>query len=117
MRTLALVLLLTSVAACKKSERPVDRYTTRGKVAAIDPKGALDIHHERIADYKTRDGAAKGMDSMVMTFTPVAGTKVDPGIVAGDPVTFSFEVHWDEAPYLRLTAIEELPADTTLELK
>ena len=117
MRPLVLVLLLISAAACRKSDTPVDTYTTRGKVAAIDPAGKLDIHHERIADYKTRDGAAKGMDSMVMTFTPVAGTKVDPGIAAGDPVSFTFEVHWDEAPYLRLTAIEELPADSALELQ
>ncbi len=111
-----LIPLVVLVVACKSDPRPADRYTARGRVEAIDPSGKLDIHHERIADYKTRDGAANGMDSMVMTFTPVAGVKLD-GIAPKDLVSFSFEVHWDEAPYLRVTKIEELPAGTALELR
>lgn len=110
------IVLLVAFVGCK-DERGVDRYTAAGKIVAL-PAGeakAVDIHHERIPTYRTRDGKQKGMDAMQMSFTPVGGVSLD-GLAVGDPVRFSFEVHWDTAPYLRLTAIEKLPPDTTLEL-
>lgn len=114
---LALLVVVAAVVTGCEDKRAVDRYTVAGKIVAL-PAGdaaAVDIHHERIPTYRTQDGKAKGMDAMQMSFTPVAGVSLA-GLAAGDLVRFTFEVHWDAKPYLRLTAIEKLPADTPLQL-
>lgn len=123
MRTaaLALALAIVVVPACKsgkESESPAARsYTVRGKVVALPTEGApsIAIHHEEIPEFVGRSGKTQPMMAMEMPF----GVGDEPsleGIEPGDVVEFTFEVDFARQPPTRITAIEELPAETELEL-
>ena len=108
-------LLLGFVVSCSKPA-PGAQYTVNGKIVGVGakPGDKIDIHHERIADYKSREGKVAGMDSMVMSFAPSASM---PPVAVGDIVRVTFTVHFDSDPGLRIVTIEKLPADTTLVLQ
>jgi hypothetical protein len=95
-----------------------ESYTVKGRIAHI-PEGKspaeFEIHHESIPTFKSRTGETTGMESMQMPFALPAGISAQ-GFAVGDPVRFTFEVHWDEKPMLRITKIEKLSSDTALEL-
>ena len=100
----------------------------RGRVTSLPTGGALSqplfIRHEAIPDFVGADGevhvnadGALGMKAMEMPFPEMApGVSFD-GIDAGDPVAFDFAVAWDgRSPRYWITRVEELPADTELEI-
>lgn len=99
-------------------EQPHEQFTARGQIVAVRPD-ALDIHHERIAAMRGIDGQVHPMDSMTMPFgipDRLGESLRTTPLAVGDAVTFTFEVHRESAPILRLTSIEKLPAGTRLEL-
>lgn len=85
------------------------------------PGSEFKIHHEHIPGFKSKDGVVfvaadgvPGMKSMVMAFPLGPGISLD-GIEAGDKVRFSFEVNWGGSPPWRVTALEEIDADTVID--
>ena len=121
-RPLARLVLLAAAlagaagAACREPAPPPARYTVRGLIKAISVEPLeLDIHHEAIPEFVTRDGEKTGMPSMSMPFG-VLDRAALAGIEPGDRARITFEVRWDMRPTTQVVAIEELPPDTPLEL-
>ena len=105
-----------AVTGCREPAPPPARYTVRGLVKAISVEPLeLDIHHEAIPEFVTRDGTKTGMASMSMPFG-VLDRAALAGIEPGDRARITFEVRWDMRPATQIVAIEELPPDTPLEL-
>lgn len=96
--------------ATPTSTRSTATYSTRGTIEALpDPSrrgSLLQIHHERIADFKSRDGAVVGMNEMVMPFPLAPGVTTD-GLAVGDRVEFEFAVDWDATPPYAVTRIRK----------
>jgi hypothetical protein len=55
------------------------------------------------------------MDSMTMPFPLAEGVELD-GVEPGDKVGFTLEVEWEGDPPYRITTLEELGAETVLDL-
>jgi Cu/Ag efflux protein CusF len=92
-------------------------YSVRGQVVELpaSARGELTVHHEDVPDFRDRDGKPSHMDSMAMPFALAPGLPMS-GIEPGDKVAMTFEVRWTAQPALRITKLEELPADTALDL-
>jgi|GEM_PF-886694 len=130
-------------AACSKDpsqdtpvaseKRPIRAYETRGRVVAIpqapkpDAKDAAakpppptqrlySIRHERIEKFEDSKGRVSPMRAMVMKFSPAEGVDMTT-LKVGDPITFTFEVHWENDPehILKVTKFNVMPGDTVLE--
>lgn len=95
-------------------------YDVRGEVFALpEAEGdspTMKIRHEAIDDLVGVDGEVWGMDSMTMPFA------LDPDVdltdvQVGDKVRFTLLVDWTGAMAQRITALEELPAETELEFR
>ena len=98
----------------------VARYHVLGVVDALpDPSRVgeieLQIHHERIPDFKDKSGKIVGMNEMVMGFPAGPGVKL-PELKVGDKVEFDFEVTWDGAVPYYLTSIRRLDPATPVKL-
>lgn len=111
--------LLFALVACDSDEPaestpPDGTYTVRGEVRDVGPT-SIAIHHEAIPEFVNREGEPSGMASMSMMFHRPESLAID-GIETGDPVELTFDVRWNGDHTLTLTAIEELPADTVLEI-
>lgn len=98
----------------------IDTYESRGIVVRVpdpaDPIADLVIRHEAIDDFRSMQGEVVGMDSMSMAFPVGPGvdlTEVEPGA----KIEFTLEVEWAGEPPYRVVRIEELPADTELDLR
>jgi Cu/Ag efflux protein CusF len=111
---------LLSAAACDdeggdEPAVPADAtYTVRGRVSDITGND-VSIAHEAIPDFVNREGETVGMESMTMAFHRPDGVSLD-GIDVNDAVEITFEVRFQSAEVLTITAIRRLPADTALGL-
>jgi len=94
-------------------------YQVRGVLIALpDPAtgaGQLRVRHEAIPDLVGASGEVEGMPAMTMPF-PVAEALDLAGFAAGDAVRLDLRIDWDAARPVEVTAIEKLPAGTTLTL-
>jgi Cu/Ag efflux protein CusF len=91
-------------------------YKVRGEVKGFDEaSGQLAIHHEKIPDFKNREGQKVGMMSMQMSFRTAEGVD-GKSLAVGDKIEFEFAVEWDKTPPIVVTKVKKLPADTALEL-
>lgn len=111
--------LLFALVACDGAEpaeptSPDGTYTVRGQVGDVG-ETSLAVHHEAIPEFVNREGEPSGMASMSMMFHRPASVPIE-GIETGDLVELTFDVRWNGDHTLTLTAIEELPEDTVLEL-
>jgi Cu/Ag efflux protein CusF len=115
--TLAIGWLLAAVS-CKGTADADAHYRVRGSVQSAAGSGeaarAL-IHHERIPDFKDRDGKPSAMDSMSMNFA------LGPGVTAsafkpGAKIAFEFDVRWSSGSPLVITRVTPLPDATVLVL-
>ena len=108
-----------SAASETAAPRRVQTYEGRGEVTALpdpaDPSTALIIRHEAIDDFADIDGDVVGMDAMTMPF-PVSDEVSLAGLAPNDQVSFTLEVEWEGDPPYRITRVEELGADTVLDL-
>lgn len=104
--------------AVAEAEAPaVQRYEVRGVVGGLPTESspALTVRHEAVPDFVDFEGEVVGMDSMSMPFPLADGVDIT-GIEPGDKVAFTLEVEWEgDVPY-RISRIEELPAETELDL-
>ena len=110
----------SSATAAPSPTPAVARYHVRGVVDALpDParvgETELQIHHERIADFKDKSGKVVGMNEMVMGFPAGPGLKL-PHLNVGDKVEFDFEVTWNGAVPYYLTSIQRIDPATPLTL-
>ena len=98
------------------AERVAHTYESRGivqKLPGESPDAQLMIQHEPLPDFKNSAGKVVGMNSMTMPFPPADDVSVE-NLAVGDKVRFTFEVQWEPSAGWTLTAVEKLPADTTL---
>lgn len=115
---LRVVLVLLTIGCGKPdllaSDLMAERFTTRGKVIAIEGT-TLEIFHEFMPKIRTIDGTIEDMIPMTMRF---AATTSAPAveIAAGDAVKIEFTIHYGTSAPLRLISIEKLPTGTQLEL-
>lgn len=83
-------------------------YTVNGTIEQLpDPavKGSmLQVHHEDIPGFVSREGTVVGMNAMTMPFPPAPGVSLA-GLKVGDAVELTFEVRWDRIPPQQATAI------------
>lgn len=109
---------LTLVSACGRKDVGHD-YTVRGIVRQLpspgDPASDFYLEHEAIPGFVGRDGQASGMDSMTMPFELAKGVSLE-GVAIGDPVEVRLHVDWSADLAVVVTALEELPAGTRLDL-
>jgi len=112
------VSLALAATACTKRADANASYRTRGLVNEVEGSGAdlrVEIHHERIADFKDRDGNLSPMDSMAMKFA--LGPGVDAGAFKpGAKVAVDFDVRWSDSAPLLITKADVLPEPAQLQL-
>jgi hypothetical protein len=109
----ALTLALAAVS-CKGSADVDAHYTVRGQVKNFQAEHVL-IHHERIAEFKDRDGKPSAMDSMAMNFSLAPGVAQD-AFKPGAKLSIEFDVRWSSGDPLVITKVTPLPDDTALVL-
>lgn len=115
-------LLVCGLMACagEPPAPPPDVYTARGMVRQLPAEGParsdIYIHHEAIEDFKGEDGEVIGMEAMAMPFAVAESADLS-GLQAGDRVTFTFEVRWQNGDPLRVTAIDDLGEDVRLDFE
>lgn len=115
--------LAGTLAACSRSSpapaasAPVETYASRGKIVALpDPKGALlQIHHEEIPTFKSKDGRVIGMKHMIMPFA-LASEAALGDLRPGDAVEFTFTIDWTRTPPQQITIIKRLDPATPLHI-
>ena len=73
------------------------------------------MRHEAMPGFVGIDGEVVGMESMTMPFPVGEGVELD-GVEVGDKVGFTLEVEWEGDPPYRITRVEELGAETVLDL-
>ncbi len=115
LRSLAIAMTLALAAFSCKGTADVDaHYTVRGEVKKFEADHAL-IHHERIAEFKDRDGKPSAMDSMAMNFSLAPGVPED-AFKPGAKLSVEFDVRWSSGDPLVITKVTPLPDDTALVL-
>ena len=98
---------------------PADNtYTLRARVDALpNPKRQfLDLHHEKLPEFKNEKGEVIGMNEMVMGFPYFAPGVSIADLKPGDPVEFTMEMRFTSKPRFLITRITKLPEDTKLNL-
>ncbi|MFL6195349.1 MAG: hypothetical protein ACJ75H_14325 [Thermoanaerobaculia bacterium] len=115
---LAAVLALAVLAA--GCGRPSGRnYVVRGQVVAL-PSPAngnlLQLHHEPIDNFVTRDGQVEGMDSMTMPFL-VARSVSFQAIHPGDVIEVILHVDWKADRAVEVTGLRKLAPDMKLDFR
>lgn len=119
---LAALVLLAALACSggpgeEAASGEIATYSVRGLVrqAPTPERPQMLVYHEAIPAFADADGNVVGMDSMSMPFDLAEGVDVA-GIEAGDKIRFDLEVEWSRTVPGLVTAVEELPADTELQL-
>jgi hypothetical protein len=116
---LALGLLAILLAAgCVRKERG-HNYVVRGQVVDLPSPGngnLLQLHHEPVDNFVTREGKAEGMDSMTMPFL-VAKTVSLRDIHAGDKIEVILHVDWRADRAVEITGLRKLAPGQTLDFR
>lgn len=101
---------------CAGPEAEPACYEVRGQVVRrehYDTTSRLLISHERIEDFRGRDGKVAPMPAMHMLFGLSPELSAAPA-KPGDKLRFKFCVRWDQRPVLLITALSALDPDVTL---
>jgi len=89
---------------------PAMVYTVNGRIEQLPDtavKGSmLQVHHEDIPGFVSREGKVVGMNAMTMPFPPAPGVSLQ-GLSVGDEVELTFEVRWDRMPPQQATSIRK----------
>ncbi len=118
----ALAVALCHVACGKPPAapaKPVDSYAMRGEIVRLPQPGEREIaiRHEAVPDFRDESGKVVGMGAMTMPFTlaPDLPATAMAGLVPGDRIAFTLEMHWQETSEIaRISRLERLPAGTVL---
>lgn len=121
---LAAVAMSCGLVGCARSVPPAPPvvaapgdavYTVRGRIVMLPdpgkPASQLQIHHQPIPDFKSKEGkvhvnddGSAGMREMTMPFPVGRGVSLD-GLKVDDEVEFVFEVRWNASPTYQITRI------------
>ena len=121
---LSSVLVALLGAACQRPAEPLATadasYEVQGTIQRLGGRqngfDEVVVKHQSLGDFRDREGAVVGMESMAMPFAVAPGVALE-GIETGDPVTFRFEVRWENDPVLLITELTELPAGTVVSFE
>ena len=97
---------------------PADQtYTVRGKIVQLPGSnaGSAEIQHESIPSFVNASNERVGMAAMTMPFHLAPEIRLD-SFSVGDLVAFTFEVHWNSEPQLRIREMSHLAEGTLLQL-
>ncbi|HEY3566364.1 MAG TPA: copper-binding protein [Thermoanaerobaculia bacterium] len=112
----ALAILLT--LGCARKERG-HNYIVRGQVVAL-PSPAngnlLELHHEAVDGFVTRDGKVEGMDSMTMPFLVARNVPLR-DIQPGDKIEVILHVDWQADRAVEITGLRKLAPDQKLDFR
>jgi hypothetical protein len=112
----ALAVLLA--AGCARKERG-HNYVVRGQVVAL-PSPAngnlLELHHEPVDEFVTRDGKVEGMDSMTMPFLVAKNVPLRE-IRPGDKIEVILHVDWQADRAVEITGLRKLAPDQKLDFR
>jgi hypothetical protein len=112
----ALAVLLA--AGCARKERG-HSYVVRGQVVEL-PSPAngnlLQLHHEAVEGFVTRDGKAEGMGSMTMPFLVARNVPLR-YIQAGDKIEVILHVDWQADRAVEITGLRKLSPDQKLDFR
>lgn len=112
----ALAVLLA--AGCARKERG-QNYIVRAQVVALPGPAngnLLELHHEPVDDFVTRDGKVEGMDSMTMPFL-VAKNVLLRDIKPGDKIEVILHVDWQADRAVEITGLRKLAPDQKLDFR
>jgi hypothetical protein len=110
------VALLLALGGCDRER--VAHYQTRGVVRAFSGTGEearVLIQHEALPQFLDREGKAAPMASMKMIFG-LRPSLYSTRLRVDEKLRFEFDVTWSESPFLLITQLTRLPADTALQL-
>jgi hypothetical protein len=116
---LALGLLAVLLAAgCARKERG-HNYVVRGQVVEL-PSPAngnlLQLHHEAVDGFVTREGRVEGMDSMTMPFLVARNVSLR-DIRTGDKIEVILHVDWQADRAVEITGLRKLAPDQKLDFR
>ena len=95
---------------------PVATYQMRGRVLEAFDGEKLAVRHEAVPDLVGIGGAVEPMAEMSMRF-PVSEDVPAASLAEGDLISFELSVDWARRPPHRIESLEQLPAETPLELQ
>jgi Cu/Ag efflux protein CusF len=112
----ALAVLLA--AGCARKERG-HNYVVRGQVVELPAPAngnLLQLHHEAVDDFVTRDGKVEGMDSMTMPFLVARNVPLR-DIQPGDKIEVILHVDWQAERAVEITGLRKLAPDQKLDFR
>lgn len=112
----ALAVLLA--AGCARKERG-HNYIVRAQVVELPGPAngnLLQLHHEPVDDFVTRDGKVEGMDSMTMPFLVAKHVPLRE-IHPGDKVEVILHVDWQADRAVEITGLRKLAPDQKLDFR
>ena len=112
----ALAFLLA--AGCARKERG-HNYIVRGQVVELPGPAngnLLQLHHEAVDDFVTRDGKVEGMDSMTMPFLVARNVPLR-DIKPGDKIEVILHVDWQADRAVEITGLRKLAPDQKLDFR
>jgi hypothetical protein len=115
------ILLACAAAALAGCGRPTSghNYVVRAEVVELPAPGngnLLQLHHEPIDNYVTRDGQTEGMDSMTMPFL-VADNVSLRDIHPGDKIEVILHVDWKTERSVQITGLRKLDPGLRLDFR
>lgn len=119
LQTVAWSLRCLGLLACLGCTRErVAHYRCRGVVRAVEgsaDEARVAIAHEALPSFEDRDGKRSPMHAMTMIFGLAPRLQAEP-LTVNQKLSFEFDVSWSESPFLVITQLTALPADTVLQL-
>jgi hypothetical protein len=115
------ILLACAAAVLAGCGRPASgrNYVVRAQVVDLPNPGngnLLQLHHEPIDNFVTRDGQTEGMDSMTMPFL-VAGNVSLRDIHPGDKIEVILHVDWKAERSVQITGLRKLDPGLRLDFR
>jgi|GEM_PF-1324873 len=115
------ILLACAAAVLAGCGRPASghNYVVRAQVVDLPSPGngnLLQLHHEPIDNFVTRDGQTEGMDSMTMPFL-VADNVSLRDIHPGDKIEVILHVDWKTERSVQITGLRKLDPGLRLDFR
>ena len=111
--------VLVGLAGCGRSASGRN-YVVRAQVVELPAPGngnLLQLHHEAIDNFVTRDGATEGMDSMTMPFLVAENASLR-DIRPGDKIEVILHVDWQaESRAVQITGLRKLAHGVPLDFR
>lgn len=116
-----LILLACAAAVLAGCGRPASgrNYVVRAQVVDLPSPGngnLLQLHHEPIDNFVTRDGQTEGMDSMTMPFLVARNVSLH-DIHPGDKIEVILHVDWKAERSVQITGLRKMDPGLRLDFR